>query len=819
MGRQFGNYEILRKVASGGMAEIFLAKHRGLGGFERLVCIKRILPHLSEQEDFIKMFQDEARIVANLIHPNIAQIYDIGQLDRMYYIAMEYVRGEDLRRVYNQEVSRGRAMPLEPAAHIVMGAAAGLDFAHRQTSIDGRALGIVHRDVSPQNILVTYDGHVKLIDFGVAKAEGKLNETRSGVLKGKYSYMSPEQASGDPIDGRTDIFALGITLYEVTTGVRLFKRESEIETLHAVIECSVTAPSELIPGYDPELETVVMKALAHDPEERFATAGDMERALERFLVQRGHPTGASSLAAYMQDLFAEKLADELLFGGQPWDESMTPSRDGNATRRLKADVGTTQRSQPSGPTEPEMGEPTDEAAAPEEDTVIEGSNPQSQGSYTPRSAVWGVPDDWATAAESVSKTMTAMAREPEAPRSGSGPRSGPRSVSRPVVISAAPQRKGGRGLLLVAGAILVVSITLAVSLVASSRRRDPGSIPRSGALAVDSEPRGARVVFVGPGAEGLNRSYEGHRTPFTLVEGLPVDHRLTIRFIKDGYEVAEAELPDLQAGVVPEPLFVELQPGAEGAEWGALVVLSTPPGAEVWVDGNKVPGKTPLNDVRVRGGEMHKVEFHLPGYRAHWESIYVEPGSRRFVESRLFPTEPGKGDTAPPVAPDKPPPSVEPSPPTKAPPPAEDEDDETPGESTGGRSYLSISSPLKLKVTIDRRYVGETPLKKLEVDSGLRNVKLTSESEGFTIRRKVRLAPGRTEALEINPRKGNLSVNASPWAWVRLGKTSPAETPVRLVVYEGEYTLFFECPDGKRKKETARVFAGQTASVSVSCRD
>ncbi|MEE8409818.1 MAG: serine/threonine-protein kinase, partial [Myxococcota bacterium] len=162
MAQVFGNYEIIRKIATGGMAEVFLAKQTSLGGFERLVCIKRILPHLSEQEDFIKMFQDEARIVANLNHPNIAQIYDIGFLDGSYYIAMEYVRGEDLRRIYNQEVARGRAMPLEPAAHICMGAAAGLDYAHRQTSIDGRPLGIVHRDVSPQNILVTYDDRTVL---------------------------------------------------------------------------------------------------------------------------------------------------------------------------------------------------------------------------------------------------------------------------------------------------------------------------------------------------------------------------------------------------------------------------------------------------------------------------------------------------------------------------------------------------------------------------------------------------------------------------------------------------------------------------------
>ena len=317
------------------------ASNTGFGGFERLVCLKCILPHLSAQEDFLKMFQDEARIAANLIHPNIAQIYDIAQEGENYYIAMEYVRGEDLRRIYNQEVSRGTAIPHPIAAQVMMGAAAGLDYAHRQSTLEGEPLGIVHRDVSPQNILVTYDGHVKLIDFGVAKAAGKLISTRSGVLKGKYSYMSPEQASGDPVDGRTDIFAMGITLYEITTGTRLFKRENELETLHAVIACNVTPPSQVLPGYDPQLEAIILKALAYDPDNRYTTAGEMEHALEQYLIEGGFPTSASHLASYMQDLFAEKLADEALFGGPPWSEPATSSKlvssrkPGKATEALE----------------------------------------------------------------------------------------------------------------------------------------------------------------------------------------------------------------------------------------------------------------------------------------------------------------------------------------------------------------------------------------------------------------------------------------------------------------------------------------------------
>ncbi|MEE8408989.1 MAG: serine/threonine-protein kinase, partial [Myxococcota bacterium] len=717
-------------------------------------------------------------------------------VDGSYYIAMEYVRGEDLRRIYNQEVARGRAMPLEPAAHIAMGAAAGLDYAHRQTSIDGRPLGIVHRDVSPQNILVTYDGHVKLVDFGVAKAEGKLTETRSGVLKGKYSYMSPEQASGDPIDGRTDVFALGITLYEVTTGVRLFKRENEIETLHAVIECSVTAPSELVPGYDDTMQEIVMRSLALDPDDRHAAAGDLERDLERFLVSSGHATSSSSLSAYMQDLFAEKLADELLFGGQPWDENMTPSRPPR-TRKLGRS-----RSEPV-----DAADTTEIVDGSQDDTIIDQDSPSEPSTRRAHSAVWGAGSDWETQGASTSKTATHEKRRQ--PGAASRERSVPRSVLQP-----SPQLKSSGLFPFIAVALMLVGVGVVAAFFLVNKRRDLRTMPRSGMLTVDSEPRGARVEFIGPGADQLNNRYGGRFTPFTIREGLPVENALRVRFLKDGFEVAEVDMPELEAGVVPEPLFVELPTGEEGREPGALILLTTPPGATVWVDGNRIDGTTPHNDVRVRGGETHKVEAYLKGYESRWETVYVEPGSRRFIEMTLTPDKDATAGTPPGGKPPEPTvgsPGAPPSAKAKA-------KAKAPVAAASGSSYLTVTSPLKLRVTVDSRYVGETPVRRLELKAGVRRIKLHSSSEGFTVRRKVRLAAGRTETLDIKPRRGNLALNADPWAWVSVGKASPSETPVRLKLYEGEYAVLFECPDGRRKRENARVVPGQTTSLSVSCR-
>jgi len=802
MGEQFGNYEILRRIAAGGMAEVFLAKQTGLGGFERLVCIKRILPHLGEQEDFVKMFQDEARIAANLIHPNVAQIYDIGQVSGAYYIAMEYVRGEDLRRIYNQEVARGRAMPPEPAAQIILGAAAGLDYAHRQTTIDGRPLNIVHRDVSPQNILVTYDGHVKLVDFGVAKAAGKMTETRTGVLKGKYSYMSPEQASGDPIDARTDIFALGITLYEVTTGVRLFKRDNEIETLHAVIECNVAAPGEVLPGYDPDLETIVMKALSFDPDARFQSAGEMTQALERMLIGRGHATGASSLGAYMQDLFAEKLADELLFGGQVWDERLTPIRN------------------PSG----NQGPAEDRTAAlepPSEDTIVEKSEgaAEEHERKDEQAAPARAGDDWATSSEPASWSSgtgsgrSARARSGRSGRDGWGGSSAsavqtathgaPASVRPLTLTPSAPgfvarhPRPAWIGWAIAATIVLVLAAGgLAVALTV-----DRGvSLPRSGEVVIESEPRGARVVFLGPGSDELNERYDakGFRTPFTVSEGLPVGAPIRARFLKDGFDVVERNVPTVRAGVLPEPLFAELKLADAAGQTGALILLSSPAGADIYIDGNKLEGKTPQNDVRVRGGEQHQVELRLAGHTPRSEVTYVEPGSRRFIELQLIPD--GTTTSVP----------EEPAPAPKA----------TGGDAeVAGRAFLSITSALKLRVSVGGRFVGETPIRKLPIESGVQKLKLESESEGFTLRKKVRLVAGRTETIDVQPEKGFLSLNATPWAWVRLGQMSPSETPLRMQVYEGDYDVVFECPDGKKKVESAHVAPRETAAVTVSCRD
>jgi eukaryotic-like serine/threonine-protein kinase len=319
--RRFGKYTLLRKIATGGMAELFLAIQKSVAGFEKLIVIKRILPSMNHDKAFIEMLLHEARIAATLSHANIVQIFDVGQVEGTYYIAMEHVHGEDLRSIVRQMRKKAVSeFPLEHTVAIMLAVCGGLAYAHEKRDLDGSSLNIVHRDISPQNIVVTFSGDVKIVDFGIAKSDTKMQmETRSGKLKGKVPYMSPEQARGEPIDSRSDIFAVGVMLFELTTGKRLFKGQSEFETLKLICEREYPLPSQIRPGYPPELESIVMRALMKERSERYQNARDMQGALETFVRREQIPVSNIALTEFMQNLFEEKLASQkqdLLAGKQ-----------------------------------------------------------------------------------------------------------------------------------------------------------------------------------------------------------------------------------------------------------------------------------------------------------------------------------------------------------------------------------------------------------------------------------------------------------------------------------------------------------------------
>jgi len=306
----FGKYYLLERINVGGMAEVYRAKAYGVEGFERLVAVKRILPNVAEDKEFIKMFVDEAKLAVQLNHANIAQIFDLGMVGSDYYIALEHIHGRDLRATFERCREQGQPMPIAQACFCVMKVCEGLDYAHNKRDAAGHELGLVHRDVSPQNVLVSFEGEVKLIDFGIAKAAGRGSQTEAGILKGKFGYMSPEQVRGLPIDRRSDVFSCGIVLYEMLTGERLFVGESDFSTLEKVRNVEILPPSTYNRKIPDELERIVLKALAKDVEDRYQNAIDLHDELQAFVYTAGEFYSRKDLAGWMKKTFTKEIEVE-----------------------------------------------------------------------------------------------------------------------------------------------------------------------------------------------------------------------------------------------------------------------------------------------------------------------------------------------------------------------------------------------------------------------------------------------------------------------------------------------------------------------------
>jgi serine/threonine protein kinase len=304
----FGRYEIVGPLATGGMADLLLARARGPDGFESLAAIKRIRQHLALDPEFVKLFLGEARLAAQLRHPNIVHVYDAGQDDGEYYFVMEYVHGRDLRALMRASVARKRRLGVDEALAIVVPLLAGLHHAHERLAADGAPLGIVHRDVSPSNVLLSWDGAVKLADFGIAKATRAAGESTTNSPRGKVSYMSPEQCLGQPLDRRSDLYGLSVIFYELLTGDRPHPtQESEFLALKQTVEEPARPPSKLRPDLPAELERILLAGLERKRERRPANARDMQLALERFAVAERLAISSLTVARLVEELFGDEL--------------------------------------------------------------------------------------------------------------------------------------------------------------------------------------------------------------------------------------------------------------------------------------------------------------------------------------------------------------------------------------------------------------------------------------------------------------------------------------------------------------------------------
>jgi hypothetical protein len=305
--RPFGKYLLLRQLAIGGMAEVYLARQSGPAGFEKECVIKRILPSLAADQQFVNMFLDEARIAARLSHPNIVQIFDLGSIDDGnkgdYFLAMEHVHGVDLQQIEEAELQRGGRIPLQIAVKICSNVAEGLEHAHRATDGRGHALGLVHRDVTPSNVIVSFDGVGKILDFGIAKAVAKKGRTEVGVIKGKIPYMSPEQVQGEQLDARSDIFSLGTMLYELTTGHKPFEGEGPADLSMKILNTTPKPPDFYVERFPTGLSELIERAMTKRQSDRFQSARDLHEALEEFLLHAGIRCTSHDVAGYLDGLF------------------------------------------------------------------------------------------------------------------------------------------------------------------------------------------------------------------------------------------------------------------------------------------------------------------------------------------------------------------------------------------------------------------------------------------------------------------------------------------------------------------------------------
>ncbi|MBP6630185.1 MAG: protein kinase [Kofleriaceae bacterium] len=333
VGQQVGKYSVLALLALGGTAEIYLARIDGSNGFEKYVVIKVLHEHLADDQEFVKMFLDEARLAAQLDHSNIVQTLELGDHHGRYYMVLEFLAGLSLAMIIRRFGERhpDRRLPIPVVLGLVSQACAGLHYAHQRAS-GGVALNVVHRDISPQNLVVSFEGVVKLVDFGIARAEQRETRTKAGTIKGKFAYMSPEQCVSVNVDRRTDVFALGIVLHELLTGRRLFKRANQYDTYQAVIECKVPAPSSIAPDVPAELDDLTLRALAKVRDQRYASAEEFADALLGYMHRHGLHTGAGEIGRFLEDVFAKEVEEhgarmrELLEGRQAaaaeasWDD-------------------------------------------------------------------------------------------------------------------------------------------------------------------------------------------------------------------------------------------------------------------------------------------------------------------------------------------------------------------------------------------------------------------------------------------------------------------------------------------------------------------
>ncbi|MBI4127031.1 MAG: serine/threonine protein kinase [Deltaproteobacteria bacterium] len=577
-----GQYYLMEKIAQGGMAEIFKGLSYDIHGLKRTVCIKKILPHIAASREFIDSLIDEAKIAVTLSHGNIAHTYDLGKVGDDYFIVMEYVEGKSISHIAKRAKTIGKPIPVPVACYLIAEVANGLDYIHRRTDESGTPLNIVHRDISPQNIVVSYAGTLKIIDFGIAIAAGRLGMTEVGILKGKFSYMSPEQARGETLDHRSDIFSLGVIMYELLTGTRLFKAEDNRETLRNVRRARVTAPSLLRSELPDDIDRITLRALQRDRRHRFPSATLFRDQLVKFLHTAYPDFQTTDVAHYVRELFRDELAEPKIDEDaktphliiDATHSALTGDRDAEPTHHAVAPVDLKEFliEEPEEKSEPPPPEPVKDDLEEDEKTTSHA-----------RRRWWGGLAIGAIIGAGIAMFALRLREVPIAPPEPSPPP--------PVAIPEAPPPE---------------------------KQEEPPRVITS-TVTLDSTPSGA-VVYV----DGEQTSW---KTPATIRDLKPGTHRLGL-FV-DNYRFWEKEVN--LTGDETRHFDIQLT-----KDFASLVITTQPPGALVIVGGVPV-GQTPFERRDVEPGQVVRVEIWLEGYRHVTREVMTRAGRAEEVRLTLEP--------------------------------------------------------------------------------------------------------------------------------------------------------------------------------------
>lgn len=811
--KQFGKFFLLDKLAVGGMAEIYKAKTFGAEGFEKLLAIKRILPHCSADKDFIGMLIDEAKLSVLLSHANIVQVYDLGKVGDDYFISMEYISGVNLRDLVYHCRELGRTFPTDIAVYVISEICKGLDYAHRKTDVNGQPLNLVHRDISPQNILISYEGEVKIVDFGIAKAAMNISHTMAGILKGKIAYMSPEQALGKSIDHRTDIFSTGILLYECLTGEKLFTGESQFEVLKKIRSTKMDL-SRLPTSIPKQLQVILARALAYFPKDRFQSAGDMQIELTKFLYSTYHDFSPQKLAAFVRDTFSNQIAQQKdRIKANMLRESKTGSIS-LAQEALQEDivhrdeVGSGSRKSSSSlqaPPKPKLEPHLEPYTDPTDRTDKTHSSIRRIGIISATLILllslggiyWKLihPSLFPPVITSIPILGEAIidSSPSGAAISLNGADTGkitPARLSDLLIGTSYSLRLTKDGYAPYEQPLIVTESSMPVSITANL-------LEARGTLQLSTIPTGAEILIDG--------APTGKLTPSTLDSiSLNTNHRLVLR--KDGYsdyeqifnlnsstpQTVEITLQEKPVAPIvpseppptiatepstPPPVAVEpVKPPPEEkpvAKQMPITVRSTPPNAKIFLDGRSI-GNTPGNLPPLDVGSSHLLSIEKEGFTTY---------RRRFTVSEKSPTIVATLKEKP-IAPEEAKPQEPINPPAKSQEETKPPVTKPKTGTSGGIGTIKLSSnPSGADVFINGEMRGTTPTTISGIPSG--SVKIIVSKEGQSrYSTQVSLEPGETKNLgtvSLGNVYGEVSVTTSPpRATVFLDGASYGTTPINI---------------------------------------